>query len=157
MLDSILKDIAAPGVEMHGAPFFDLNAKLDPEEMRREMNLFHTMGMGGCFLHTRVGLATPYLGKDYMDSLRAAVEECEKLGLKPWLYDEDRWPSGAAGGLVTKDPRYRMRKLVFLEAGEEMDTTVHLFLGQSPDFVNRISFYHKQFTSLCFAMFLFFV
>ena len=124
MLDSILKDIAAPGVEMHGAPFFALNAKLDPEEMRREMNVFHTMGMGGCFLHTRVGLATPYLGKDYMDSLRAAVEECEKLGLKPWLYDEDRWPSGAAGGLVTKDPRFRMRKLVFLEAGEEMDTTV---------------------------------
>ena len=73
MLDSILKDIAAPAVEMHGAPFFALNAKLDPEEMRREMNVFHTMGMGGCFLHTRVGLATPYLGKDYMDSLRAVV------------------------------------------------------------------------------------
>ncbi len=124
MLDPILKDIAAPGVETHGAPFFALNAKLDPEEMRREMNVFHTMGMGGCFLHTRVGLATPYLGKDYMDSLRAAVEECEKLGLRPWLYDEDRWPSGAAGGLVTKDPRYRMRKLVFLEDGEKMNTTV---------------------------------
>lgn len=125
MLDPILKDIAAPGVEMHGAPFFALNAKLDPEEMRREMNVFHEMGMGGCFLHTRVGLATPYLGKDYMDSLRAAIEESQKLGLKPWLYDEDRWPSGAAGGLVTKDPRFRMRKLVFLEVGEQMDTMVH--------------------------------
>ena len=25
--------------------------------------------------------------------------------MEAWLYDEDRWPSGAAGGLVTKDPQ----------------------------------------------------
>ena len=112
MLDPILKEIAAPSVEHRGAPFFALNAKLEQEEMRREMNVFHEMGMGGCFLHTRVGLATPYLEKDYMDAIRAAIEECEKLGLQPWLYDEDRWPSGAAGGLVTKDPRYRIRQLM---------------------------------------------
>ena len=30
-----------------------------------------------------------------------------------WLYDEDRWPSGAAGGYVTKTPRYRQRRMVF--------------------------------------------
>ncbi|MFQ9394894.1 MAG: hypothetical protein ACLR2E_13705 [Lachnospiraceae bacterium] len=30
-----------------------------------------------------------------------------------WLYDEDRWPSGYAGGLVTKDPAFRQRFLVF--------------------------------------------
>lgn len=30
-----------------------------------------------------------------------------------WLYDEDRWPSGAAGGIVTKDKRFRSRHLLF--------------------------------------------
>lgn len=29
-----------------------------------------------------------------------------------YLYDEDRWPSGAAGGLVTKDEQYRARCLL---------------------------------------------
>ena len=29
-----------------------------------------------------------------------------------WLYDEDRWPSGAAGGLVTKDPAYHNSNLI---------------------------------------------
>jgi hypothetical protein len=29
-----------------------------------------------------------------------------------FLYDEDRWPSGAAGGLVTKNKKYRMKHLV---------------------------------------------
>lgn len=121
MLDPILKEIAAPSVDQCGAPFFALNAKLEPEEMRREMNVFHEMGMGGCFLHSRVGLASPYMEKEYMDALRAAIEECKKLGLRPWLYDEDRWPSGAAGGIVTKDRRYRVRSLFFTEAGEQTE------------------------------------
>ena len=30
-----------------------------------------------------------------------------------WLYDEDRWPSGFAGGLVTKDERFRERYIQF--------------------------------------------
>ncbi|MDR0589451.1 MAG: hypothetical protein LBG25_02780, partial [Spirochaetaceae bacterium] len=29
-----------------------------------------------------------------------------------WLYDEDRWPSGAAGGLVTRQKQYRVRHLL---------------------------------------------
>ena len=29
-----------------------------------------------------------------------------------WLYDEDRWPSGSAGGMVTEDEAYRA---MFLE------------------------------------------
>ncbi|MEI7905164.1 MAG: glycosyl hydrolase, partial [Candidatus Firestonebacteria bacterium] len=32
--------------------------------------------------------------------------------MEAWLYDEDRWPSGAAGGLVTKNPKYRQRAVV---------------------------------------------
>ena len=30
-----------------------------------------------------------------------------------WTYDEDRWPSGAAGGLVTKEKKFRARHLLF--------------------------------------------
>jgi len=30
-----------------------------------------------------------------------------------WLYDEDRWPSGYAGGLITRDPACRERYLLF--------------------------------------------
>ena len=34
-----------------------------------------------------------------------------------YLYDEDRWPSGSAGGLVTRNHKYRIRFLVFAPAG----------------------------------------
>lgn len=33
--------------------------------------------------------------------------------MKAWIYDEDRWPSGAAGGLVTRDDRFKVKELHF--------------------------------------------
>jgi len=70
------------------------------------------MGLGGFFMHARVGLATPYLSDRWFECIHACVDEAEKLDLRAWLYDEDRWPSGAAGSLVTKDPKFRMRSVV---------------------------------------------
>ncbi|MCM1217279.1 MAG: hypothetical protein NC331_15285 [Lachnospiraceae bacterium] len=43
------------------------------------------------------------------------VKRCKEKGLLCWLYDEDRFPSGVAGGLVTKDCRLRGRFLLLTE------------------------------------------
>ena len=58
-------------------------------------------GFGGFFMHAREGLQTEYLSEDWFDRIAAAVKEAEAHDLEAWLYDEDRWPSGCAGGLVT--------------------------------------------------------
>ncbi len=100
-----------PTREYRGKPFWSWNGKLEPEELRRQLHIIKKMGMGGAFLHSRVGLATPYLGREWFDCIRASIDECRELGLEAWLYDEDRWPSGSAGGLVTRDPRYRLHFL----------------------------------------------
>ena len=71
------------------------------------------MGFGGFHMHPRTGLATPYLGDEFMDAVRACMEKARAASMLCWLYDEDRWPSGFAGGLVTKDERYRARHLLF--------------------------------------------
>lgn len=52
-------------------------------------------------MHAREGLQTEYLSEDWFDRIAAAVKEAEAHDLEAWLYDEDRWPSGCAGGLVT--------------------------------------------------------
>ena len=100
-----------PGAAFRGKPFWAWNGKLEPEELRRQVRVLHRMGLGGGFMHSRVGLATEYLGSDWFECVRATIDECRKLGMEAWLYDEDRWPSGAAGGLVTRDKRHRMRSL----------------------------------------------
>jgi len=70
------------------------------------------MGFGGFHMHVRTGLATEYLSDEYMEIIKACVEKARDEKMLAWLYDEDRWPSGAAGGIVTKDIKYRARHLL---------------------------------------------
>ena len=113
------------GNQFRSAPFWAWNGKLDPEEVRRQVRIMHDMHMGGFFMHSRAGLATEYLGTEWFDCINAAIDEAKKLNMHASLYDEDRWPSGAAGGIVTKDKRYRMRYL------EEYD--IHADIPGEPD------------------------
>lgn len=101
-----------PGCEFRGKPFWAWNGKLKPAELRRQIRVMKRMGLGGFFMHSRVGLATPYLADEWFECVRACIDEAKKQGMEAWLYDEDRWPSGAAGGLVTKNPAYRQRTVV---------------------------------------------
>ena len=109
MLKQVLKKVENPGAEFRGAPFWAWNGKLEEGELREQIRVMKKMGLGGFFMHARVGLNTPYLSDEWFKLVAACADEAKKLGMKAWLYDEDRWPSGAAGGIVTKDKRYRMR------------------------------------------------
>lgn len=111
-----------PPSPYRGKPFWAWNGKLEEGELRRQIRVFKEMGLGGGFMHSRVGLATPYLSDEWFALVRACCDEAKKQGLEAWLYDEDRWPSVAAGGLVTKDPRFRQRQLV-LEICDPEDFT----------------------------------
>ena len=111
MLKDLVAAVAAPGAEFRGTPFWAWNSKLEPETLRRQIRVMKAMGMGGFFMHSRVGLNTKYLSKEWFECIDACVDEAEKQGMKAWLYDEDRWPSGAAGGLVTDEEKYRIREL----------------------------------------------
>ncbi len=102
-----------PGSEYRAAPFWAWNCELEQEELLWQIDRLKEMGYGGFHMHSRAGLGTEYLGPDFMDCVRACVEHAEKNQMKAWLYDEDRWPSGFAGGLVTADPRYRQKMLLF--------------------------------------------
>ena len=70
------------------------------------------MGMGGAHIHSRTGMDLPYLSPEFMEMVRYSHKKLDALGMLTWLYDEDRFPSGAAGGLVTKDWKLRQRYLV---------------------------------------------
>ena len=79
--------------------------------IKSQTECFKKMGFGGYIMHTRYGLATEYLSDDFMDMIDFVIKCGEENSMFPWLYDVDRWPSGYAGGLFTKNPRYRQRAL----------------------------------------------
>lgn len=103
-----------PTSEYRGCPLWAWNSELHKPLLRKEIRALQEMGIGGFTMHARVGLDTEYLGQKFMDCVAGCVAEAKKLSMKAFLYDEDRWPSGAAGGLLTKnDPSLRMRHLLF--------------------------------------------
>ncbi|MBW3633808.1 MAG: hypothetical protein KY456_12365 [Chloroflexi bacterium] len=84
-------------------PFWFLNGELDPEEMRWQLRELREKGMPGIILHGRFGLELQYLGPEFRDRVRLAVEEGERLGLTTWIYDEMNWPSGTANWRVVEE------------------------------------------------------
>ncbi len=100
---------ANPPSIYRSAPFWSWNGELQPDRLCDAIESMHEAGMGGFFMHSRYGLKTPYLSEEWFRCVSACVEKARELGMKAYLYDEDRWPSGPAGGLVTRDkPRNRM-------------------------------------------------
>lgn len=112
-----------PPMQYRGVPFFAWNCKLDRKLLFQEINCFREMGFGGFCIHVRTGLATPYMGEKFMEDVKQCTEYGKQFGMRTWLYDEDRWPSGAAGGKVTKDPVLRSRHLLFTRVPYGGDTS----------------------------------
>ncbi|MCD7776065.1 MAG: hypothetical protein LUH54_01660, partial [Firmicutes bacterium] len=99
-----------PTSEYRGTPFWSWNCELSKDELLYQIECLHKMGFGGFHIHSRTGMATPYLTEEFFDLVKASEQKGEELGMLTWLYDEDRWPSGSAGGMVTKaHPEYRQR------------------------------------------------
>lgn len=116
-----------PPSDFRGAPFWSWNSRLDPDRLCRTIESMHQAGMGGFFMHSRYGLKTPYLGEDWFGCVSACIQKAQQLGMKAYLYDEDRWPSGAAGGLVTREqPEFRMRRLTATAWGEPHPGAEHV-------------------------------
>lgn len=103
----------SPTSEYRGTPFWAWNCELYPDILKRQIDYLKEMGMGGFHMHSRTGMATPYLSDEFMSLIKCCVEKARSEDMLAWLYDEDRWPSGFAGGLVTKKQEYRARHLLF--------------------------------------------
>ncbi len=80
--------------------FWSWNGKMEEIEIRRQIGEFQKAGYGGFFIHSRAGRTIPYMEEEWFVACRYAIEEAKNCGLDVWLYDEDGWPSGFAGGKV---------------------------------------------------------
>lgn len=101
-LDSLRKQLINPSKDYRSVPFWGWNDKLETEELKQQLKGMQEVGMGGVFIHSREGLETAYLSEEWMEAVQVTVQEAEEMHTDVWLYDEDKWPSGSAGGLVSK-------------------------------------------------------
>ena len=109
-----------PSNEYRGAPFWAWNCKLNEDILAEQIDIFKQMGFGGFHIHSRTGMAEKYLGERFMKFVKFSTDYAKKNGMYTYLYDEDRYSSGYAGGYVTKNPEYCSKSLHFTT--EEMES-----------------------------------
>ncbi len=99
-LDALQKIFSDPPAEYRSVPFWSWNDKMTREEIDLQLKDFKDKGIGGVFMHPRYGLITEYLSDEWFEMVRYTVNKCRELGMKAWIYDENSYPSGFAGGHV---------------------------------------------------------
>jgi hypothetical protein len=98
-----LNQFADPPALYKSAPLWVWNDEMTETVIRTQLLELKEHGFGGAFVHPRPGLITPYLSEEWFELWSIALEEAEKLGLKLYIYDENSYPSGFAGGHVPSE------------------------------------------------------
>jgi hypothetical protein len=109
---------ADPPSEYRSAPLWDWNDKITEEGIAFQMKEFKKAGIGGVFVHPRPGLITEYLSEEWFHLFDYTVQKGKELGMKVWIYDENSYPSGFAGGRVPAE----CGSLRYIGCGSEKNT-----------------------------------
>jgi len=99
-VEEMRKLFVDPPSEYRSAPLWDWNEKITEEGIDFQMREFKNAGIGGVFVHPRPGLLTEYLSDDWFHLFDYTVQKGKELDMKVWIYDENSYPSGFAGGHV---------------------------------------------------------
>jgi len=89
-----------PPVSYSTAPLWVWNDRISKEKIETQLKEFKNQGIHMAFIHPRPGLITEYLSREWFEMTRYAVDKAKELDMKIWLYDENSYPSGFAGGHV---------------------------------------------------------
>lgn len=129
-MEQLIKKLKNPDKVYRAIPFWSWNDKLDSEMMKWQIREMEKAGLGGYFMHARSGLQTEYLSEEWMKCIKTCIDEGNKTGMGSWCYDENGWPSGFAGGIVTAmGDKYHVRHIEISQANAEEDLLCDNLLG----------------------------
>lgn len=100
-MDNIIRGFQNPPAQYRPAPLWVWNDEMTKEQIAFQLKELATHGFGGAFVHPRPGLVTEYLSDEWFEMWGYALEKAKELGIKLYIYDENSYPSGFAGGHVS--------------------------------------------------------
>jgi len=121
--DKVRQLFLKPPAEYRSAPLWVWNDRMTTKQIDEELTDFQARGIGGAFIHPRPGLITEYLSDEWFALCRYAVERGKKLGMKIWIYDENSYPSGFAGGHVPAEMPDAVRSGLSMNHVSELPAT----------------------------------
>ena len=126
----MIEELKEKLTEYRPIPFWSWNDKLEITELKRQINWMHNNGIDGFFMHARSGLMTEYLSADWMQCIEACAKEAKRHGMKAWVYDENGWPSGFAGGKLLEEEQNRDKYILYTIGTYDSEATVSYLLTE---------------------------
>jgi hypothetical protein len=109
---TVKRQFGSPPRAYATAPLWVWNDDLTENQIRQTLRDLASQNVRQAFVHPRPGLMTPYLSSDWFRLWKIALDEAARLDLNLWIYDENSYPSGFAGGWVPESmPASRGRGL----------------------------------------------
>ncbi|HRN55380.1 MAG TPA: hypothetical protein PLL71_02950, partial [Agriterribacter sp.] len=90
----------SPDKAYGSAPLWVWHTKVTKAIIDSMMQEFKQNAFGGVMVHPRPGLITEYLSPEWLSLYQYTIQKGKALGLDVWIYDENSYPSGFAGGNV---------------------------------------------------------
>ncbi|MGF6846822.1 hypothetical protein QFZ51_002057 [Chitinophaga sp. W3I9] len=118
-----------PGRDYGTVPFWVWNTKITKRNIDSMLNDYRKNDFGGVIIHPRPGLITEYLSKEWFDLFEYALQQGKKLGLNIWIYDENSYPTGFAGGLVGEQmpEAYNQGQMLYMEEATRLPADLSAF------------------------------
>ncbi|MGX5819259.1 glycosyl hydrolase [Chitinophaga lutea] len=115
--EEIVSRFRDPGADFRTAPLWVWNSKVNKRDIDSMLHDFRGNDFGGVIIHPRPGLITEYLSTEWYDLFLYAMEQGKKLGLNIWIYDENSYPTGFAGGLLADEmpEAYNQGQMLYME------------------------------------------
>lgn len=84
--------------------------------IKRDLDRIKEMGFRGVMVEAGYGMTAKYLSPEWFTLVKIAVEEAKTRGMRVWIEDEGKYPSGFAGGKFSNErPDLKMQGLVVTE------------------------------------------
>jgi len=99
-MNTMYQEFKNPSVINRPAPLWVWNDTMEEKVIYNQLLEMKNHGFGGAFVHPRPGLITEYLSEEWFAAWKYALDSAKELGLKLYIYDENSYPSGFAGGHV---------------------------------------------------------
>ncbi len=100
--EQLINVFSDPPLEYRPVPFWVWNKDVSKEDIDRSLRDLKKIGFGGVFIHPRYGLMTEYLSGKWFELVKYSRDVAKELNMKVWIYDENSYPSGFAGGHVNE-------------------------------------------------------
>ncbi len=122
-LSEAAAQFANPPSEFASHVIWGWEGPMDLETIRHDLDSIKTKGFRSVIFEAGYRLPYEYLSEGWFEGIRTGVMEAKARGLKVWIIDEGKYPSGFAGGKFTRErPELRMKAVVAVD-------TVHVAKG----------------------------